>query len=105
MNGTYPDSCCTVKYPDCGRQAHRTLGSDFASTVFERIHAVGCLTAVQSSLEESVNPLLLAWGVMGVGVALAEMAVVVMCILFVLHSRRREDLGSGIPHQPLEGES
>ena len=25
LNGTYPDSCCTVKYPDCGRQAHRTL--------------------------------------------------------------------------------
>ena len=103
LNGTYPDSCCTVKYPDCGRQAHRTLGSDFANTVYERIHAQGCITAVKQTLEDSVNPLLVAWGVMGVGVALAELWVVFMCLLFTLHSRRSEELGMNIPHQPLDG--
>ena len=101
MNGTYPDSCCTVKYPDCGRQAHRTLGSDFAKTVYERIHAQGCLTAVQQSLEESVNPLLMAWGVAGVAVALLELVVVFMCLLFKLHTSKSEDLSFGSQHQPL----
>merc|ERR1719350_2681325 len=28
LNGSYPDSCCTVSYPDCGRQAHRALQGD-----------------------------------------------------------------------------
>ena len=23
LNGSYPDSCCTVRYPGCGRHAHR----------------------------------------------------------------------------------
>ena len=104
LNGTYPDSCCTIKYPVCGRLAHRTLGSDFAMTVYDRIHAQGCLTAVQQSLEESVNPLLMAWGVAGVAVALAELVVVFMCLLFTLHSSKSQDLGIGIPHQPFEGE-
>ena len=104
LNGTYPDSCCTIKYPDCGRQAHRTLGSDFAKTVYDRIHAQGCLTAVQQSLEESVNPLLMAWGVAGVAVALAELVVVFMCLLFTLHTSKSQDLVFGIPHNPLEGE-
>ena len=104
LNGTYPDSCCTIKYPVCGRQAHRTLGSDFAISVYDRIHAQGCLTAVQQSLEESVNPLLMAWGVAGVAVALAELVVVFMCLLFTLHSSKSQDLGIGIPHQPFEGE-
>ena len=104
LNGTYPDSCCTVKYPDCGRQAHRTLGSDFAKTVYERIHAQGCLTAALHTLEESVNPLLLCWGVMGVGVSLGELGISFLCILFLLHSRRSEDLSKDSPPQQLEGE-
>ena len=103
MNGTYPDSCCTVKYPDCGRQAHRTLGSDFANTVYERIHAQGCITAVKEVLEVSVNPILLAWGVIGVILALTELGVVFMCLLFILHSRRSEKLQSNTPRPQLEG--
>ena len=103
MNGTYPDSCCTIKYPDCGRQAHRTLGSDFAKTVYDIIHAQGCLTVVEQSLEESVNPILMAWGVAGVAVALLELVVVFMCLLFKLHTSKSEDLSFGSQHQPLEG--
>ena len=51
-----------------------------------------------------MNPLLMAWGVAGVAVALAELVVVFMCLLFTLHTSKSKDLGFGIPRQPLEGE-
>lgn len=94
LNGTYPDSCCTVKYPGCGRQAHRTLESDFTQTVYERIHVKGCITSIKQSLEEYVMPLLLAWGLIGVAVLLAELMIVFLCLLFQVHQRRRETRGT-----------
>ena len=86
LNGTYPDSCCTVKYPDCGRQAIRT-----AESVFERIHVRGCITTIKQALEEYVVPLLLAWGVIGVIVVVAEMMIILLCLLLAwnLRSRRK----------------
>ena len=39
-----PDSCCTIKYPHCGRDALATLNSDFANTFYDRIFPTGCLT-------------------------------------------------------------
>ena len=86
LNGTYPDSCCTVRYPGCGRQAIRT-----AESVFERIHVRGCITTIKQALEEYVVPLLLAWGVIGVIVVVAEMMIILLCLLLAwnLRSRRK----------------
>ena len=94
LNGTYPDSCCTVKYPGCGRQAHRTLESDFTQTVYERIHVKGCITAIKQSLEEYVMPLLLAWGLIGLLVLLAQVTLILLCMVFTWHIRRRETRGT-----------
>ena len=104
LNGTYPDSCCTVKYPHCGLQAHRTLGSDFAKTVYERIHAQGCITAAMHTMEQSINPLLMGWGVVGIGVSMAELGMFFIFIIFMSNSRKSKDLGGDIPHESLEGE-
>ena len=43
-------------------------------------------------------------GVAGVAVALAELVVVFMCLLFTVHTSKSQDLGFGIPRKPLEGE-
>lgn len=88
LNGTYPDSCCTVSYPDCGRQAHRTLQNDYTATVYERIHVRGCITVVGGALREQVMPLLLGWGLIGVLVCLAELMLLFLCLLFAQHLRR-----------------
>ena len=103
LNGTYPDSCCTVKYPGCGRQAHRTLESDFTQTVYERIHVKGCVTAIKQSLEEYVMPLLLAWGLIGLMVLLAELAVILLCVVFTWHMRRRETRGTRLQLESSSG--
>ena len=84
LNGTYPDSCCTVRYPGCGRQAIRT-----AESVYERIHVRGCITTIKQVVEEYVIPLLLAWGVIGLVVMLAELVVMVLCLLFAWEQRSR----------------
>jgi len=105
LNGTYPDSCCTVKYPGCGRQAHRTLESDFTQTVYERIHVKGCVTAIKQSLEEYVMPLLLAWGLIGLMVLLAELAVILLCVVFTWHLKRRETRGTRLQLENSSGDS
>merc|ERR1719273_2829016 len=81
LNGTYPDSCCTVNYPNCGRQARRTLET---TSVYERIHVRGCISVVGRALEEHVMPMLMAWGLLGIIVALAEL---LLRLLFANHLR------------------
>ena len=44
LDDTFPDSCCTLKYPECGKQAMATLSSDFANTFSDRLFTVGCIT-------------------------------------------------------------
>ena len=44
LNDTYPDSCCTLKYPGCGQQAMATLSSDFANTFSDRMFTNGCVS-------------------------------------------------------------
>jgi hypothetical protein len=46
----------------------------------------------------------MAWGVAGVAVALTELVVIIICLLFTLNTSKSQDLGFGIPHQHLEGE-
>ena len=117
MNGTYPDSCCTVRslffiiftqahdmapfssqynqhikkatfsflsYPDCGRQARRTLETQ---SVYERIHVRGCISVVGRALEVHAMPMLLAWGLLGIIVGLAELLLLFLCLLFANHLR------------------
>jgi len=94
LDGTFPDSCCTVKYPGCGKQAHRTLESDFTQTVYERLHVKGCITAVKQSLEEYVVPLLLAWALLGIVVLVGLLIVILLCIFFQVQEKRREARGT-----------
>lgn len=103
LNGTYPDSCCTVSYPDCGRQAGRSLQAE----VYERIHVRGCLTVVGRALQDHVMPLLLAWGLLGLLVALAELMLVALCLLFGQHLRQaggRGPVGPAGDGCPVHGE-
>ena len=46
LENTYPDSCCTLKYPGCGQEAMATLYSDFANTFPDRIFTIGCITVL-----------------------------------------------------------
>jgi len=84
LNGTYPDSCCTVSYPDCGRQARRTVETN---SVYERIHVRGCISVVGRALEAHVMPMLLAWGLLGIMVGLAQLLLLFLCLLFANHLR------------------
>ena len=102
-NQTYPDSCCTVKYPYCGREAHKTLGSDFANTLYQRIHTKGCLTPVAEVLQDSIRPLLITWGVLGTLVAIGLLGVAAISIQLIQKTRRSQDINTEIPHQQLQG--
>merc|ERR1712013_847566 len=75
LNGTYPDCC---------RQARRTLET---TSVYERIHVRGCISVVGRALEEHVMPMLMAWGLLGIMVALAELLLLLLCLLFANHLR------------------
>ena len=58
----YPDSCCTLKYPGCGRHAWQTLQSDFANTFSERIFSTGCITVIRYTshhASKAIKPLTL----------------------------------------------
>ena len=58
----YPDSCCTLKYPGCGRHAWQTLQSDFANTFSERIFSTGCITVIRYTshlTSKAIKPLTL----------------------------------------------
>ena len=71
-------------YPDCGRQARRTLET---TSVYERIHVRGCISVVGRALEHHVMPMLLAWGLLGIMVGLAELLLLFLCLLFANHLR------------------
>ena len=67
------------------------------------IHAQGCITTVKQTLEDAVTPLLLAWGVIGVAVALTELCVAFICFLFIQHSKRNLNIGINTPRKISEG--
>ena len=71
-------------YPDCGRQARRTSET---TSVYERIHVRGCISVVGRALEHHVMPMLLAWGLLGIMVGLAELLLLFLCLLFANHLR------------------
>ena len=75
LNGSYPDSCCVTSYPNCGRDAHRSLESDFSQTVYTRLQVRGCMTAVKHLLDQFVSPLLLTFSILG---------LVLSCLLIML---------------------
>ena len=92
LERAFPDSCCTVKYPNCGREAYRTLASDFSKTVYERIHAQGCFSAISETLEGPVSSLLIAWQLaQGVLVSIQLLALLFF-IRLIIFSRGSEDL-------------
>ena len=70
-----PDSCCTLKYPNCGRHARQTLASDFANTFSERIFSTGCLTVLAGILEERVSPMVLCACVMSAVICLCQLSI------------------------------
>ena len=73
-----------LSYPDCGRQARRTLETQ---SVYERIHVRGCISVVGRALEVHAMPMLLAWGLLGIIVGLAELLLLFLCLLFANHLR------------------
>merc|ERR1712227_1011032 len=87
LNGTYPDSCCTVRYAGCGRHTHRSLETDFKQTVYERLHVKGCFTAVKQVLDVFVVPLLVCWSVLGLILVavLVTLAIVSLMYAWYLH--------------------
>jgi len=89
LSDGFPDSCCTVKYQDCGVQARRTLETDFTQTIYERIHVRGCITSIKESLDTYVMPLLLAWGLIGIMVCVCEVFLLVCCLMFTSHLRSK----------------
>ncbi|XP_023332365.1 uncharacterized protein LOC111704370 isoform X2 [Eurytemora carolleeae] len=104
---SYPDSCCTVPYPDCGIQAKRPLDTDFTQKIYERIHVKGCITTIKESWDTYVMPLLLAWGLIGIVVALCELFLILSCVLFSYHlstSTRRTRTSSTAGDCPVHGQ-
>lgn len=81
LSSAYPDSCCTVQYPDCGEHAKRTLESDYTQTIYERIHVRGCVTAIKESMNVYVQPLLLGWGIIGIVISVCLLLLAVFCWL------------------------
>ena len=81
-----------LSYPDCGRQARRTLET---TSVYERIHVRGCISVVGRALEADVMPMLLGWGLLGIVVGLAELLLLFLCLLFANHLR------TGVGHTRL----
>ena len=73
-----------LSYPDCGRQARRTLET---KSVYERIHVRGCISVVGRALEAHVMPMLLTWGLLGIMIGLAELLLLFLCLLFANHLR------------------
>jgi hypothetical protein len=55
--------------------------------VYERLHVRGCITVVGRALQDRVMPLLLGWGLIGLVVALAQLLLLFLCLLFAQHLR------------------
>ena len=76
-----PDSCCTLKYPDCGRDALATLSSDFANTFSERIFTTGCVTVFRAVMEQTLTPLFISLGVLALLLSLAQLGLTIQAII------------------------
>ena len=72
-----PDSCCTLKYPHCGRDALATLSSDFANTFSERIFPTGCVTVFRAVMEQTLTPLFISLGVLALLLSLAQLGLTI----------------------------
>ena len=103
LNGSYPDSCCVTSYPNCGRDAHRSLETDFSQTVYTRLEVRGCLTAVKHLLELFVSPLLLTFSILGL--ALSSLLVLLTCLtaLYGRFLHKVNNTGTRIVSETLPG--
>jgi len=104
LNGSYPDSCCTVSYPGCGRHAHRSLETDFKQTVYERLHVKGCFTAVHEVLERFVSPLFLCWSVLGLLLAPVLLSLCLVSGLSSWYLHKLDTQGARIVPEKTQGD-
>jgi len=109
LNGTYPDSCCTVRYPGCGKHAHRSLETDFKQTVYERLHVKGCFTAIKQVFSTFVLPMMLCWSVLALILLPVLIVVTILSVMGGWYLRKLEKSGvrmvseSPVEHCPVHG--
>jgi len=110
LNGTYPDSCCTVRYTGCGRHTHRSLETDFKQTVYERLHVKGCFTAVKQVLDVFVVPMLVCWSVLGLILVAVMMVLTIVFLMYAWYLHKLDKSGvriksdNGPESCPVHGE-
>ena len=103
LNGSYPDSCCVTSYPNCGRDAHRSLETDFSQTVYTRLQVRGCLTAVKHLLDQFVSPLLLTFSVLGLVLSCLLMLLTFLAGLYGWYLHKVNNTGTRIGSETLPG--
>ena len=103
LNGSYPDSCCVTSYPNCGRDAHRSLETDFSQTVYTRLQVRGCMTAVKHLLEQIVSPLLLTFSILGLALSFLLMKLTCLAALYGWYLHKVNNTGTRIVSETLPG--
>ena len=103
LNGSYPDSCCVTSYPNCGRDAHRSLETDFSQTVYTRLQVRGCMTAVKHLLDQFLSPLLLTFA--SLGLLLSGLLLMLSCLagLYGWYLQKVNNTGTRIGSETLPG--
>jgi hypothetical protein len=83
-NFSVPDSCCHTPSPGCGLY----LFKDSLDQILNRIFVDGCLTLLQYNLENDVVPMMVAYAVIGVILALIELITIVLASAYVAQITR-----------------
>ncbi len=81
-----PDSCCLQYSEGCGRGI---LGIGNDQQVAQNIYTHGCVTLLEINLREDVLPWMIAYAIIGVVLAIAEIITVVMAAAYVAQIRRK----------------
>ena len=103
LNGSYPDSCCVARYPNCGRDAHRALETAFSQTVYTRIQVRGCMTTVKHVMDQFVSPLLLTFSILGLALSSILVMLVSLTGLYGWYLHKVNNSGTRIVSETLPG--
>ena len=103
LNGSYPDSCCVTSYPNCGRDAHKSLESDFSQTVYTRLQVRGCMTTVKHILDQFVSPLLTTFSVLALVLSSLLLTIICLAALYGWYLLKVNNTGTRIGSDTLTG--
>ena len=84
QNFSVPDSCCHVPSPGCGNWIFK----ESEDQIINKIYVGGCLTLLQYNLENDVVPMMVAYAVIGVILALIELITIVLASAYVAQITR-----------------